>query len=80
MESGSFWNLNKFIEYEKTDKLCDSIAKLISEEFSTGFFIKLKVDSEELPFFCTTQHGLDINTKTIQLILNKKKKMVKIIK
>ena len=73
MESGSFWNLNKFIEYEKTDKLCDSIAKLISEEFSTGFFIKLKVDSEELPFFCTTQHGLDINTKTIQLILNKKK-------
>ena len=50
MESGSFWNLNKFIEYEKTDKLCDSIAKLISEEFSTGFFIKLKVDSEELPF------------------------------
>ena len=73
MESGSFWNLNKFIEYEKTDKLCDSIAKLISEEFSTGFFIKLKVDSEELPFFCTAKHGLEENPETIQLILNKKK-------
>jgi len=74
MEEGSLWNLKNFIEYDKTDKLCDSIAKLISEEeFGTGFFIKLNVDSEELPFFCTTQHGLGKNTKTINLILNKKK-------
>ena len=73
MDTGSFGNLNKFIEFDKTDKLCDSIAKLICEDFCTGFFIKLKVDSEELPFFCATQHGINVNAKTIQLILNKKK-------
>ena len=73
MDAGSFWNLNKFIEFDKTDKLCDSIAKLICEDFCTGFFIKLKVDSEELPFFCTAKHGLEENPETIQLILNKKK-------
>ena len=75
MEEIFLRNSNQFIEYDKTDKLCNSIAKLISKElneFSTGFFIKLDVDSEEHPFFCTTQNGLDIKTKTINLILNKK--------
>ena len=55
-------------------EVCPSICKInFSNTTGTGFFIKLKVDSEELPFFSTAQHGLEENQETIQLILNKKK-------
>ena len=72
MDSDSHRNLNELIEYSKTDKLTDSIAKLISTDYCTGFFIKLEIDSEELPFFCTSKHGLDAFETKISLVLNKK--------
>ena len=53
MNADSFENLNKFIDYDIIDKLCNSIAKIIAGEArGTGFFIKLKVNSTDNSFFC----------------------------
>ena len=73
--------LNKLVELKKTDKLFNSIAKLIcNEEFGTGFFIKLNIDQKIVPYFCTAKHcilGKEFNytiekIEKIQLIFYQK--------
>ena len=73
--------LNKLVELKKTDKLFNSIAKLIcNEEFGTGFFIKLNIDNKTVPYFCTAKHcilGKEFNytiekIEKIQLIFYQK--------
>ena len=73
--------LNKLVELKKTDKLFNSIAKLIcNEEFGTGFIIKLNIDQKIVPYFCTAKHcilGKEFNytiekIEKIQLIFYQK--------
>ena len=77
---------NEIQEKEKeeniTDKLLDSVAKwvYINEDkykviLGTGFFLKIKINQEEVLFFCTTNDSLKalgLYNKEIMLILNNK--------
>ena len=71
--------LNNFIEYSTTDKLCDSISQISypsngdENGIGTGFFIKLTVNGNELPFFCTAYHVYEeYHLGEFILTLNKK--------
>ena len=77
MNADSFENLNKFIDYDIIDKLCNSIAKIIAGEArGTGFFIKLKVNSTDNSFFCTSSHTLKKEKEKILLIINRNRKPI----
>ena len=64
-----------------TDKFYDSIAKISYlnhikgvEKFCSGFFIKLKINGSDIPFYCTVMNILEKGLEKVDLILPKKDK------
>ena len=70
---------NRYNSTIELKKLCNSIAKIscidsktYSHQYATGMFIKLTIEEQEIPFFCTVNFALKDDITEVILTLNQK--------